>query len=125
MRYQKKMARQWSNQQTYYNNDFTQAYRLFTLALAGEPELSAMNRLRESKNLSNNAKWRLAAAYALLGKTTVAKAIAQTANIDFKPQQYDYLTYGSVFRNRAMALETMVIMKDNSVGQLAKDLAKV
>ena len=58
LRYQKSTARQWSNQNTRYNDDIAQAYRLYTLALAQQPELAAMNRLRETKNLSNEAKWR-------------------------------------------------------------------
>ncbi|NKI31771.1 alpha-2-macroglobulin family protein [Croceivirga thetidis] len=124
LRYQKKMARQWSNQQTSYNSDLAQAYRLYTLALAGEPELSAMNRLREAKKLSNNAKWRLAAAYALTGKEQIAKSLAGKANIDFRPYRYDYHSYGSVFRNRAMALETMVILGDSKQSELAQGLAK-
>ena len=124
LRYQKKTARQWSNQQTAYNSDMAQAYRLYTLALAGEPELAAMNRLREAANLSNNAKWRLAAAYALIGKDRIAEQLAGTANIDFRPYRYDYRTYGSVFRNRAMALETMVILGHNGQHELAKGLAK-
>mgnify|MGYP001800111965 FL=1 len=64
LRYQKQRARQWSNQQTSYNDDVAQAYRLYTLALAQQPELAAMNRLRETTDLSNESKWRLAAAYA-------------------------------------------------------------
>ncbi len=124
VRYQKKTARQWSNQQTSYNNDLAQAYRLYTLALAGEPELSAMNRLRGAKKLSNNAKWRLAAAYALIGKERIAKDLAAKANIDFRPYRYDYHTYGSVFRNRAMALETMVVLGDDQQSNLAQGLAR-
>ncbi|RIV36305.1 hypothetical protein D2V08_02950 [Flagellimonas lutimaris] len=124
LRYQKNAARQWSNQSTYYNNDISQAYRLYTLALAQQPELAAMNRLRETENLSNEAKWRLAAAYALVGKKEVAQAIAQKANINFKPNNYNYRTYGSVFRNRAMALETMVILGDSQQRELAVSLAK-
>ncbi|TAI48104.1 alpha-2-macroglobulin family protein [Flagellimonas allohymeniacidonis] len=124
LRYQKNTARQWSNQSTSYNNDIAQAYRLYTLALAQQPELAAMNRLRESKNLSNEAKWRLAAAYALVGKKEVAQELAQKANINFQPNAYDYRTYGSVFRNRAMALETMVILGDSRQRDLAISLAK-
>ena len=124
LRYQKNAARQWSNQSTYYNDDVSQAYRLYTLALAQQPELAAMNRLRETANLSNEAKWRLAAAYALVGKKEVAEAIAQKANINFKPNNYNYRTYGSVFRNRAMALETMVILGDPQQRELAVSLAK-
>ncbi|MDC6365671.1 MULTISPECIES: alpha-2-macroglobulin family protein [Flavobacteriaceae] len=124
LRYQKSTARQWSNQNTRYNDDMAQAYRLYTLALAQQPELAAMNRLRETKNLSNEAKWRLAAAYALVGKKEVAKEIAQKANINFVPNNYNYRTYGSVFRNRAMALETLVILGDTQQRDLAISLAK-
>ncbi len=124
LRFQKNAARQWSNQSTYYNDDISQAYRLYTLALAQQPELAAMNRLRETENLSNEAKWRLAAAYALVGKKEVAQAIAQKANINFTPNNYNYRTYGSVFRNRAMALETMVVLGDAQQRELAVSLAK-
>lgn len=124
LRFQKTAARQWRNSNTRYNSSLTQAYRLYTLALAGQPELSAMNRLRESKYLSNDAKWRLAAAYALSGKMKVAEEIAGTANINFKPRGYDYHTYGSPFRNKAMALETMVILGDPKQREIAVSLAK-
>lgn len=124
LRYQKNEARQWRNSTTRYNQSLTQAYRLYTLALAGQPELAAMNRLRESKNLSNDAKWRLAAAYALAGKNNVAEQITQTANITFTPKNYDYYTYGSPFRNKAMALETMVAIGDSKQRDMAISVAK-
>lgn len=124
LRYQKNAARNWSAQSTSYNSDISQAYRLYTLALAQHPELAAMNRLRESTSLSNEAKWRLAAAYALVGNKEVAREIAQTANINFTPRNYDYRTYGSVFRNRAMALETLVILGDSRQRELSVSLAK-
>ena len=124
LRYQKNASKQWSNQTTNYNNDVSQAYRLYTLALAQQPELAAMNRLRESKNLSNEAKWRLAAAYALVGKKEIAQQLTKIANINFKSNNYDYRTYGSVFRNRAMALETMVLLGDPQQRDLAVSLAK-
>jgi uncharacterized protein YfaS (alpha-2-macroglobulin family) len=124
LRYQKNASKQWSNQTTRYNDDISQAYRLYTLALAQQPELAAMNRLRETKNLSNEAKWRLAAAYALVGKKEIAKDLVKIANINFQSNSYDYRTYGSVFRNRAMALETMVILGDSQQRDLALSLAK-
>ncbi|MCW5520916.1 hypothetical protein J1N09_13790 [Aureitalea sp. L0-47] len=124
LRYQKNAARQWRSNSTSYNSSLTQAYRLFTLALAGQPELAAMNRLRESGRLSNDAKWRLAAAYALAGKTKVAEDIAKSANINFKSERYNYYTYGSVFRNQAMALETMIELGDDRRRQLSVSLAK-
>jgi len=124
LRYQKNTARQWRNSNTRYNSSLTQAYRLYTLALAGQPELAAMNRLRESKNLSNDAKWRLAAAYALAGKRNVAEQISAKANINFIPQGYDYYTYGSPFRNKAMALETMVATGNPKQREMAISVAK-
>ncbi len=124
LRYQQVSARQWRNSSTQYNSSLTQAYRLYTLALAGQPELAAMNRLRESKQLSNDAKWRLAATYALVGKKKVAIEITQTANINFVSKQYDYYTYGSPFRNKSMALETMVALGDTKQRELAVSLAK-
>lgn len=122
--YQQNAARQWRNSYKVYNTSLTQAYRLYTLALAGKPELAAMNRLRENKELSNDGKWRLAAAYALAGKKEVARQIAQTANINFVPHEFDYYTYGSPFRNRAMALETLVLLEDSKQRDLAISVAK-
>lgn len=124
LRYQKEVARSWSTQSRSYNDDISQAYRLYTLALAQQPELAAMNRMRESASLSNEAKWRLASAYALVGKKEVAQQIAQTANIEISPRQHDYWTYGSVFRNRAMALETLVALGDSRQRELSESLAK-
>jgi uncharacterized repeat protein (TIGR01451 family) len=83
-----------------------------------------MNRHRESKHLSNDAKWRLAAAYALAGNKKAADEIAKTANISFEPEAYDYHTYGSPFRNKAMALETLTIMKDPREREMAISVAK-
>ena len=122
LKYQKQAAKDWGSTNR-YNNTLNQAYRLYTLALAGHADLSSMNRLRESK-LSNDAKWRLAAAYAMAGQKEVAKKLANTANIDFKPYRYDYYTYGSVDRNRAMAMETMLLNEDNQVIDIAKTIAK-
>ncbi|MEY8849633.1 alpha-2-macroglobulin [Psychroserpens sp. XS_ASV72] len=124
LRYQKEAARDWRPSYRRYNSDLAQAYRLYTLALAGKADLAAMNRLREFKEISNEAKWRLAAAYALAGQTEASDAISKTANIDFKPKDNDYYTYGSVNRNRAMALETMILTKHPNVRDLSKTIAK-
>ena len=124
LRYQKQAARSWRPSYRSYNTDLAQAYRLYTLALSGNPDLAAMNRLREFKALSNNGKWRLAAAYALAGQKEAAQKIANTANIDFKPYKYDYYTYGDVHRNRAMAMETMLLNNDKQYIDLAKSIAR-
>ncbi|REE83595.1 hypothetical protein BX611_0887 [Lutibacter oceani] len=124
LNYQKQAARNWRPSYNSYNSDLAQAYRLYTLALAGHPDLSSMNRLREFRELSNNAKWRLAAAYALVGQKEAATKISNTANINFESSNYDYYTYGSVDRNRAMAMETMLLTGNNEAKELAKYIAK-
>ncbi len=108
-------------------SDLNQAYRLYTLALAKSPEMGAMNRLKEKANLSENAKWRLAAAYALVGQKEVGLKLIQNMPTDIKPyQEMDY-TFGSGTRDEAMILETLILLgeknKANFVMQkVAKDL---
>ncbi|WP_027127567.1 alpha-2-macroglobulin family protein [Gelidibacter mesophilus] len=124
LRYQKQAASDWRPSYRTANTDLAQAYRLYTLALAGSADLAAMNRLREFSEISNEAKWRLAAAYALAGQKEASDKISSTANVNFLPPKYNYYTYGSVDRNRAMALETMVLTKNPKMRELAEDLAK-
>src|SRR5690606_25665238 len=103
--YQQQAAKQWRSSER--SSSLAQAYRLYTLALAERADVSAMNRLRETSGISNEAKHRLAAAYALIGQQEIAREVFASANIDFKPVVYDYHTYGSTERNRALALETL------------------
>ncbi len=122
VKYQQNTAKQWRSGNDY--SDLAQAYRLYTLALSGNADVASMNRLRETNGVSNEAKFRLAAAYGSIGQGSVAKKILSTTKLDFEGK-YDYRTYGSSDRNRAMALETYVLLKDKVKAQdLAKTLAK-
>ncbi|WP_271768796.1 alpha-2-macroglobulin family protein [Aquimarina algiphila] len=119
--YQQQQAKRWRSG----NNDLAQAYRLYTLALAGSPDLSSMNRLRETSGLSNDAKLRLAAGYGLIGQSNAAIQLLNSANIDFQPRKNNHYTYGSTNRNRAMALETLVTLDQKAKAQkVAVELAK-
>jgi hypothetical protein len=120
--YQKQIARNWKPSYNKYLDDLEQAYRLYTLALAGSPDLSAMNRLREFPQLSSNAKWRLAAAYALVGQKEASDAILKNATLDF--YENDLSNYGSSTRNAAMALETMLLTNNKNTKELATSIAK-
>jgi uncharacterized protein YfaS (alpha-2-macroglobulin family) len=121
--YQKKAARDW-RPNAKYSNDLPQAYRLYTLALAGEPELGAMNRLRESRKLSDTAKWKLAAAYAIAGQPRAARSLVNQASTQFESDYY-YYSYGSATRNMSMALETLVEIGDKQAAmEMAKSVAK-
>ncbi|MDE5962667.1 MAG: hypothetical protein K2G58_01310, partial [Alistipes sp.] len=87
--------------------DLQQAYRLYTLALAGEEPAAAMNKLRESKSLSGQALLRLAAAYAVVGRKDVAsKLVGRIDESTFV--KGDYTTFWSPLRDQAMALEAWV-----------------
>lgn len=109
--YQRHKATGWSpSTANFYGGDLTQSYRLYLLALAGSPELGAMNRLKEFKYLSPEAKWRLAAAYQLSGQQKVAAALIVGLPTRFEQRQSPGITYGSGLRDEAMVLETLTIM---------------
>jgi len=124
LKYQKQAARDWRPSFRYANSDVAQGYRLYTLALAGYADLAAMNRLREFTNISDTAKWRLAAAYALAGQKEAAEKVASSASLNFSGRYRDYYTYGSLDRNRAMAMETLLLIKDDRSREQAKIIAK-
>jgi uncharacterized protein YfaS (alpha-2-macroglobulin family) len=105
--------------------ELTQAYRLFTLALAGAPELPAMNQLRERASLPVAAKWRLAAAYQLAGQPEAARALASGTSVAVKPYRELAGTYGSDLRDRAMVLEAVVLLgMAEHVGPLATGVSE-
>jgi uncharacterized protein YfaS (alpha-2-macroglobulin family) len=106
VKYQRKKANQWSkNNNT--DNDLVQAYRLYTLALAGKKSIGAMNRMRSINNISNAAKWRLALAYAVAGYKIPAEKMIQGLTQEVKNYKNAGYTYGSVTRDKAMILETL------------------
>lgn len=107
------------------NDDLTQAYRLYTLALANTPDLGAMNRLREHDDLSAQAVWRLAAAYELAGQPEAADELVKGVTMNIPEYREMSHTYGSATRDRAMILETLSIMdKQERAAPLMKDIAE-
>ncbi|MEO7766471.1 MAG: alpha-2-macroglobulin family protein, partial [Ferruginibacter sp.] len=109
--YQRGKANSWVASTTnFYGGDLSQAYRLFTLALAKAPELGAMNRLKEFKYLSPEAKWRLAAAYKLTGQENAALDLISGLPASFENRPVPGITFGSELRDQAMVLETLTIM---------------
>ncbi|WP_159289512.1 alpha-2-macroglobulin family protein [Tenacibaculum maritimum] len=122
--YQKERARSWRNNNSYDNNALSQAYRLYTLSLANSADLASMNRLRSTNGISNEAKMRLANAYAIIGKEPIAKAILRTLTTKSYAKRR-YSNYGSEMRNRAMALETYTLLQNETKAiKLAKIIAE-
>lgn len=130
--YQKQQADNWNPDSDRYHsrssNQLIQAYRLYTLALANEPNLGAMNRMKSLNNLSATAKWRLAAAYYLAGKKQVAENLIDHLTTDVDPYVELSYSYGSSTRDKAMILETLCLMDRKKeakivLDELAKDMS--
>lgn len=91
--------------------DLRQAYRLYTLVLAGEQPTAQMNKLRESKSISRQALLRLAACYSLVGRADVATKLIERADA-MNSESGSYATFWSQLRDDAMELETYAIVGD-------------
>lgn len=103
------MAVRWNASQYGYLN-LVQAYQLYALALAGEPEIGAMNRLRQSGAMTAEARWMLGAAYAAAGRADVGRTVVAGMPGTDSLSQGDALlaqravTYGSPERAQAVQL---------------------
>lgn len=103
--WQVQQANQWKG-----SDSLNQAYRLYTLALAGKSQSGAMNRLREDSRISLSAKWRLAAAFALNGKANIARGMVEDLGWNISPYRSQSISYGSDLRDKAMILETLALL---------------
>jgi uncharacterized protein YfaS (alpha-2-macroglobulin family) len=136
LRYQKQHAQNWTPY-TRVREDgesgpsradaarYAQAYRLYTLALAGQPEIGAMNRLRENKGLMMGERWLLASAYQLAGKPDVAKSMAGTGTVQafVFPDSNPY-TFGSLLRDRAIVLQALTLLgRDAEANALVEEIS--
>lgn len=123
-KYQKNKAQSWRKAQEYGSSELIQAYRLYTLALAGDAELGAMNRLREQGNLPSTAAWMLAAAYVKAGQPEAAKKLIEKLPTQVKPYQELAYSYGSDLRDKAIILETLILLNDRTRAfEIVKELS--
>lgn len=90
-------------------NDLVQAYALFDLALAGEPDLGAMNRMRERPSLPAEARFKLAAAYALAGQRQEALRLTEGQIPPLTAYNELGGTYGSDVRDLAILAEGLIL----------------
>jgi uncharacterized protein YfaS (alpha-2-macroglobulin family) len=110
IRYQRKVSQEWRFDPKFKQSANDQAYRLFTLALAGSPERGAMNRLRESPGIPQVSRWFLAAAFATAGRPEAAVDLLDMRNLETEDEFSGYY-YGSRLRDKAIILYTLSILK--------------
>jgi uncharacterized protein YfaS (alpha-2-macroglobulin family) len=113
-KFQRNKATLWTKSSDHWNSDLIQAYRLFTLAIDGQAELGAMNRLRNTSDKSYQSVCKLAAAYAAVGQKDAARSLFKSATKSLKEERYGYYyySYGSYTRDLALKLEAYTYMED-------------
>jgi uncharacterized protein YfaS (alpha-2-macroglobulin family) len=107
---------------------YSQAYRLFTLALAQQPDLGAMNRLRETPALSAGERWLLASAYRLANQSEAAAALVKGERLDVDANAADEYTFGSRLRDKGLLLQGLTLLgreaeAANMIESISADLA--
>ena len=127
LRFQQSAAGSWTRSDgafyaTLRQRSLDQAYRLYTLALARQADIGAMNRLRSLRaDLKTTATYQLAAAYALAGRQDVAREIVQGQAERIEPYRELGYTFGSDIRDMAIILMAKLAM-DESGGAAAQAL---
>ena len=110
-----------------------EAYRQYTLALAGKPQVGAMNRLRARLQMAkqdyprsasyHSGRWLLAAAYQQMGLSDVAAELT-TLNVDDLDYDGASYTYGSSLRDQAIRLTVaQALNREQEAWSLAQDIA--
>ncbi len=121
--YQKKQANNWTAD--LYKDYMIQAYRLYSLALAGKPAIGAMNRLKGRDFSDKTARWLLASAYTFRGHDKAANEIIDGLTTDVTEYTRPGPTYGSALRDKAIILETLVRLgKKNDAFEVIRQIAE-
>ena len=107
--YQQKMSQVFRVAGDNFFSNLDEAYRLYTLALAGDAQVSGMNRLKEATDIGDRARYMLAGAYALGGKAALAKGLLEGIGKDFPEYEPYNLTYGTGYRDRMVALDALAL----------------
>jgi uncharacterized protein YfaS (alpha-2-macroglobulin family) len=120
-KHQKALANSWTVSPE--TGRLVQAFRLFTLALAGAADLGAMNRLRESSELESAAAVLLAGAFQASGQGEAADDLLGKCKWQVAKYRDDRRTFGSDFRDKAIMVRTLVQM--NQAGRAKKFLDEI
>lgn len=106
LNYMKKIANNWHPSDPYAQME--QAYRLYVLALANQPDLAAMNRLKEAQMTMNTPKWLLASAYVLCNQRQIGEKMVSQISSEVSPYRQTGRCFGSDTRDYAIILQAMV-----------------
>lgn len=125
LKFQQNKARNYTGNALYPWDELSQSYRLYTLALAGQAEMGAMNRLREKANLAFLTHWQLASAYLLVGQKEVALKLIDNQTTTIGNYTETGGSFGSDLRDQAIILEALSLLKDNQRAMiLAESISK-
>lgn len=116
--YQQKMSQVFRLAGNNFFSNLDEAYRLYTLAVAGAPNLAGMNRLKEAGDIGLQARWMLASAYVLSGKAAIASGILNGLSSKFPEYEPYNITYGTALRDQFIAMDALAL-SDDIVGALA------
>ncbi len=119
--WQKQQAGQWTSSSV--QSAQTQAYRLYTLALAGEGDIGAMNRLKSFEYSGSTETLMLAAAYAVLGHKNTALQVLDNLDDDISEYRHTGGTFASSTRDIAMRLYVHNLLGEKR--KLAKDIEEI
>ena len=107
--YQKKMSQVYRVAGDNFFSNLDEAYRLYTLALASDAQVSGMNRLKEAGKIGDRARFMLAGAYALSGKAALAGSLLEGIGKDFPEYEPYNITYGTGLRDQMVALDALAL----------------
>ena len=125
VKHQGDIAKAWGYNPDFKQGETIQAYRLFVLALAGAPEMAALNRFKEIKMNYDLTSILTAATYAQVGKKNMVAQFWPTAK-EGTPMS-DYISsFGSATRDLAfLAYSEMLCGKDELVKDHVQDLCTI
>lgn len=106
--YLKRSSNTWYGSEPWEQQE--QAYRLYVLALSGQPDLAAMNRLKETQLQRPTSIWLLASAYTLCKQERIADNMIRNLSQEVASYRETGRTYGSTTRDNAILLQSMVTL---------------
>ncbi|MFP4459572.1 MAG: alpha-2-macroglobulin family protein [Candidatus Zixiibacteriota bacterium] len=120
LKFQKRQSRAASG------NYLERTYRVYVLALSGNPDMGAMNLLRQNSldEMNSTSRWYLAAAYKIAGQEKIGNRIMQKAGTSVEDYQETGGCFGSYYRDKAIILEMMTIAgKTNEAMKIYSEIA--